>query len=111
MEAHLEKRGPDSEIYKHVQERTFNYLDDAFFTPLKILQTRTGKEVLEDISKETIHKICGIIDVNALEINQDAEVSALYPTAYLMEHDCVCNTVHSFDTVENGYKSVQKNFY
>jgi hypothetical protein len=104
MESHIDQRGPDTETYKTIQERTFEYLDDAFFNPLKILQTRTGKEVLEDMSKETIHKICGIIDVNALEINQDAEISALYPTAYLMEHECVCNTAHNFDTEEQGYR-------
>lgn len=52
---------------------------------------------MQDVSRETIHKISGIIDVNGLEINQDAEVTALYPTAYLMEHSCVPNTAHIFD--------------
>lgn len=49
------------------------------------------------MSRETIHKICGIIDVNGLEINQAAEVTALYPTAYLMEHNCKPNTAHCFE--------------
>ncbi|RZB39814.1 msta, isoform B-like [Asbolus verrucosus] len=104
MEAHQNERGPDTETYKNIQERVMEYLEDSFFTPLKILQVRSGKEVLEDTSKETIHKICGIIDVNALEINQDAEISVLYPTAYLLEHDCVCNTAHYFDNEDGGYK-------
>lgn len=68
------------------------------------MEMKTGKNILPDATKETIHKICGIIDVNALEINQDAEISALYPTAYLMEHNCVPNTCHSFENVSEGYK-------
>lgn len=81
-----------------------DYLHDNFFAPMRILEGKSGKQVLPDISKETIHKLCGIIDVNALEINQDAEVTALYPTAYLMEHNCICNTMHSFENSDKGYK-------
>lgn len=69
---------------------------------MKILEGKSGKQVLKDISKETIHRICGLIDVNALEINQDAEVTALYATSYLMEHNCVCNTMHNFENSDKG---------
>lgn len=71
---------------------------------MKILEGRSNRQILTNISRETIHKICGIIDVNALEINQGAEVSAIYPTAYLMEHSCIPNTVYIFDNLINGYK-------
>ncbi|XP_045477344.1 SET domain-containing protein SmydA-8-like [Harmonia axyridis] len=104
MEGHLERRGRGTDAYDDVQNRIFNYLDDNFFRPLKCMEMKTGKNILPDTAKETIHKICGIIDVNALEINQDAEISALYPTAYLMEHNCVPNTYHSFQNVSDGYK-------
>ncbi|KAK9885451.1 hypothetical protein WA026_010947 [Henosepilachna vigintioctopunctata] len=104
MEAHLERRGKGTDVYNEVQDRIFNYLDDNFFRPLKCMEMKTGKSILPDTSKETIHKICGIIDVNALEINQYSEMSVLYPTAYLMEHSCVPNTVHTFDLVSQGYK-------
>ncbi|KAL3272852.1 hypothetical protein HHI36_014313 [Cryptolaemus montrouzieri] len=104
MQSHLDKRGSGTDTYNDIQDRVFNYLDDNFFRPLKCMEMKTGKNILPDTSKETIHKICGIIDVNALEINQDAEISALYPTAYLMEHNCVPNSVHSFDNVSQGYK-------
>lgn len=73
---------------------------------MTILEGRSGKKVLEDISGETIHKICGIIDVNALEINQEAEITALYPTTYLLEHNCLPNTTHIFDN--DGYKLTLK---
>ncbi|KAJ8959772.1 hypothetical protein NQ314_006202 [Rhamnusium bicolor] len=104
MESHMERRGENTEVYKDIESRVVSYLLDNFFAPLRILEGRSGKQVLQDVSRETIHKICGIIDVNALEINQDAEVSALYPTAYLMEHSCVPNTTHLFENEPNGYK-------
>lgn len=104
MESHISQRGPDTDAYKQVQERVYEYLDDNFFTPLNILQTRTGKIILEDTTKEIIHKIAGILDVNALEINQETEISVLYPTAYLMEHNCISNTLHTFAPESDGYK-------
>uniref|UniRef100_A0A6P7GLW2 SET domain-containing protein SmydA-8-like n=1 Tax=Diabrotica virgifera virgifera TaxID=50390 RepID=A0A6P7GLW2_DIAVI len=95
MEGHLKKRGAD--VTSQVQERIVDYLHSNFFHPMTILEGRSGRKVLEDLSPETIQKLCGVIDVNALEINQNAEVSALYPTIYLLEHSCLPNTTHNFD--------------
>ncbi|KAG5877975.1 hypothetical protein JTB14_032236 [Gonioctena quinquepunctata] len=97
MEPHLDNRGEGTAIYKDIEDRVVDYLHDNFFAPMKILEGKSGKQVLQDISKNTIHRICGLIDVNALEINQNAEVTALYPTAYLMEHSCLPNTTYNFD--------------
>lgn len=68
------------------------------------MEAQTRTVILPDTSRETIHKICGIIDVNSLEINQDGELSAIYPTAYLMEHSCLPNTVHNFGNQLENYK-------
>ncbi|CAH1964733.1 unnamed protein product [Acanthoscelides obtectus] len=106
MMEHMDRRGKNTEVYKDIDSRIADYLIDNFFAPMKILEGRTGKQALHDISRETIHKICGVIDVNGLEVNMDAEVSALYPTAYLMEHNCLPNTTHIFD--KNGYKITVK---
>ncbi|XP_057655662.1 SET domain-containing protein SmydA-8-like [Diorhabda carinulata] len=106
MEGHMEKRGSNTEIYSAIEERIVNYLHENFFHPMTILEGRSGKKVLNDISKETIHKICGIIDINALEINQNAEITAIYPTVYLLEHNCLPNTTHVFDN--DGYKITLK---
>lgn len=103
MESHFAKRGEGTDIYKDIDSRVVDYLQDNFFDAMRILEGKSGKQVLQDLSKETIHKICGVIDVNALEINQDAEITALYPTAYLMEHSCMSNTLHIFDNSEKGY--------
>lgn len=80
------------------------YLEENFFKPLRELEQKSEQTVLADISGETIHQLCGIIDVNSLEINQDCEISALYPTAYLMEHNCVSNTYHTFDGEADHFK-------
>ncbi|XP_074040747.1 SET domain-containing protein SmydA-8 [Leptinotarsa decemlineata] len=101
MESHSNKRGEDTLIYKDIEHRVVDYLHNNFFDPMRILEGKSGRQVLKDVSKSTIHQICGIIDVNALEINQEAEVTALYPTAYLMEHNCLPNTTYNFD---NSYK-------
>ncbi|XP_018323957.1 SET domain-containing protein SmydA-8-like [Agrilus planipennis] len=104
MESHMDKRGEGTDTYKHVQERIVKYIQENFVTPLRDIGKQTGQELLLDDSDETIQKICGIIDVNSMEINQDAELSALYPTAYLMEHSCICNTYHVFDDEDQNYK-------
>lgn len=42
--------------------------------------------------------------MNSLEINLDAEISALYLMACLMEHNCLPNTVHTFENEKGNYK-------
>ncbi|KAJ8680306.1 hypothetical protein QAD02_016093, partial [Eretmocerus hayati] len=47
-------------------------------------------------------KVCGLIDVNALETNPPAGSAALYETACLLEHNCLANTRHTFEVDEKG---------
>jgi hypothetical protein len=50
-------------------------------------------------TEEEIHTVCGILEVNAFEVGpQGRSVRALYPSAYLMAHDCTPNTSHSDDS-------------
>jgi hypothetical protein len=58
-----------------------------------------GEAVLQDCSENTLHRVCGILDVNGLDIHLPfgSEVVALYPTVYMMEHNCLPNTRHSFE--------------
>ncbi|KAF5291492.1 hypothetical protein FQR65_LT01804 [Abscondita terminalis] len=47
-------------------------------------------------SEKEIHTICGILEVNAFEIGQSGvNLRGLYPTAFLMSHNCVPNTNHT----------------
>lgn len=51
-----------------------------------------------EVSAKIIHKICGIIDTNALEIRHPsgAELLALYTNTCILEHSCIPNTKHTF---------------
>lgn len=68
------------------------------------MEEKAGGPILPYCSKELIHKICGIVAVNSLEINQDGEISAIYPTSCLLEHNCVPNTVLVFGNHLENYK-------
>ena len=52
-----------------------------------------------DFSDETIQKIVGIFETNAIEIRMAmmSDVMALYETACLLEHNCVPNLHITFD--------------
>ena len=55
-----------------------------------------------DFSDETIHRIVGVLDTNAIEIRLAAsEILALYEMACLLEHSCVPNIRMSFDDKYN----------
>ncbi|CAH0386416.1 unnamed protein product, partial [Bemisia tabaci] len=46
-------------------------------------------------TEEEIHRICGILEVNAFEITVgDHGIRGLYPEAFLLAHDCIPNTSH-----------------
>lgn len=50
---------------------------------------------LKEYTEDEIHSICGILEVNSFEIGQQGiNIRGLYPTAFLMSHDCVPNTNH-----------------
>lgn len=54
------------------------------------------------IDRNLLTKICGLIDVNGLEINSFDGTVGIYQTACLMEHQCLSNTRHSFIIDEKG---------
>lgn len=81
MEVHEDKRGPGTEAYKEV---------------LNISESLTALMSLDESYKEVLHKICGLIDVNALETDPPEGCSALYETACILENQCVSNTKYSY---------------
>ncbi|GLV35058.1 SET and MYND domain containing arthropod-specific member 4 [Carabus blaptoides fortunei] len=51
---------------------------------------------LTEYEEEEIHTVCGILEVNAFEIGQHGiSIRGIYPTAFLLSHDCVPNTTHT----------------
>ncbi|XP_018564705.1 protein msta isoform X2 [Anoplophora glabripennis] len=57
---------------------------------------------LVEFSEHEVHTVCGILEVNCFEIGQGINIRGLYPTAFLMSHDCVPNTNHTDE--ETNYK-------
>jgi len=50
------------------------------------------------VSSDLIHKICGILDVNSLDVQvAGLELTGIYPTVSKLEHNCLPNTGISFD--------------
>lgn len=88
MEAHIEGRKLNEELWKRYQ--------DQFVTKI---------QSLSDFSEEEIQFVLGVIDVNCFELgDEERKIRALYPSAYLMSHDCICNTRHSDDPHTNVLK-------
>ncbi|XP_052128934.1 SET domain-containing protein SmydA-8-like [Frankliniella occidentalis] len=103
MDANMAARGPGTLVHQETQDRVVTYLRENFLRPLSVIMSGSRatpdrvEGLLEDCSESTLHRIVGVLDVNALEISSGlTDISALYPTAYLMEHSCVPNTRHSF---------------
>ena len=87
LQSHEKDRGPGTEAYEETRAVA------EYLGPL--LAHDAG-------SAEILSKVCGIIDVNALETNPPEGSAALYETACLLEHSCVANTRHTFTIDEQG---------
>ncbi|KAK7870908.1 hypothetical protein R5R35_005496 [Gryllus longicercus] len=97
LEAHQDKRGPGTDAYRELRSSVVEPLRSRFLSKLP-------PDALPDCSEATLHRVCGILDVNAMEVRGvgGADCVALYPTACLMEHSCVPNTRHGFDVDPAG---------
>lgn len=91
MEAHEDKR-KGTETYDENKIRVVGFLRN--FVGLSNWDPQRW-----DVSETTLHKLCGVLDVNALEVrlSDTTDVQALYPTASLLEHCCVPNVRMVFD--------------
>ncbi|CAD1474990.1 unnamed protein product, partial [Heterotrigona itama] len=87
LQSHQDSRGQGTSAY----EETINIY-------------RHVKRFLPDdlSSKDIVHKICGLIDVNALETLPPEGCIAIYETACLLEHSCLANTRHNFKIDDKG---------
>lgn len=65
---------------------------------LHIVDRLRQKWGLKQFTEEEIHTVCGILEVNSFEIGHSGvSLRALYPSAFLLAHDCVPNTTHIDD--------------
>ena len=87
LQSHEDSRGPGTEAYE---------------------ETKSVAEHLAPIlsadpsAPEVLPKICGLIDVNALETNPLEGSVGIYENACLLEHQCISNTRVSFAIDEKG---------
>lgn len=64
---------------------------------------RVVKDWKLEYTEEQVHSMCGVLEVNAFEIGQQGiNIRGLYPSAFLMSHNCVPNTSHCDE--EQDYK-------
>lgn len=85
---------------RSVQEKCA-LLQESYLKPLKRYEEETGQSVLPTVSDELIHKVYGILDVNATELSEEFEAYILYPVASLLEHNCTPNTIQTIDEKDN----------
>ncbi|KAH8304072.1 hypothetical protein KR059_000002, partial [Drosophila kikkawai] len=84
MESHTEERRKNAVLWQHYEE--------------KVVQRLRQDWQLEDLPAEQVHEVCGILDVNCFEIGQNgSKARTLYPSAFLLAHDCRPNTAHTDD--------------
>lgn len=89
LDSHYDDR-KGTHVFSENQKSIVNVLRNYF-----LLQQFPIEDI--DSSEKSIHKITGIIDVNALELRlADSEVLGLYPNFAMMEHSCTPNTKHTF---------------
>lgn len=98
-----EKKRKGTPYYLEAEDRIVSYLGVNYLSVIKAIEERSNQKVLPICDAETLHKICGIIESNGLNIGcpSGQELSGLYPTAYLLEHSCLPNCFYTFDFSNN----------
>lgn len=86
---------------READERTVSYLVDYFWPALDNIERELGRKIVANRDRKTLHRICGIMEVNALNIglglDSNEEVSALFENACILEHSCLPNCYYTFD--------------
>lgn len=85
METHSDRR-KSKEIWNFYRVNVVDYL--------------RGPCKLQRFDEDTIHKVCGILDINTFEARSQSGnmIRCLYPTVAMLSHNCVSNVSHSIYT-------------
>lgn len=93
------------EFFSEADERIVSFLVDKFWSAIDEIEAKMGNKILENREKKMLHRICGIMEVNALNIglhyNDQQEVSGLFENACILEHSCAPNCFYTFNTKRN----------
>ncbi|XP_049546620.1 SET domain-containing protein SmydA-8 isoform X1 [Anopheles darlingi] len=98
LESHYEER-KKTHYYRDTDDRVVSYLLRNFLDPLQKLEKKQDKQVLKVCDRKALHKIAGILEVNAMVIPlaNGREICGLYPIGCMLEHCCVPNSFYTFD--------------
>ena len=68
--------------------------------------SKLDNEVIVEKDEAIIHRICGILDINGLDIRLPTglEILGLYPCFALMEHSCISSTKHYLATDDQLFR-------
>ncbi|EFN78851.1 SET domain-containing protein SmydA-8 [Harpegnathos saltator] len=94
LQSHEDSRGPGTEAYEEVMSIS-QYLEPIV--------------AMVPCCKSVLPKICGLIDVNALETMPPEGSVAIYENMSLLEHSCMANTRHSFRLDDKGRPRITVN--
>lgn len=88
--------------YREADERIVTYLIENFWPAVDAIKSELNEKILSVRDRKILHRICGIMEVNALNISLEfgntEEVSALFENACILEHSCMPNCYYTFDT-------------
>lgn len=84
----------------------FSEIEEFIVKPLTTHLSKLDNEVIEEKDEAIIHRICGILDINALDIRLSTglEIQGVYPCAALMEHSCNPSTKHYLATDDQLFR-------
>lgn len=89
------------------EQRIVSFLLENFLNDLNEVERNTNKSIAPKYDAASLHRLCGIFDVNAFNIESDTnnakDLYALYENACIMEHSCVPNCYLTFDS-QQQYK-------
>lgn len=74
------------------------------FNRVNVVEFLRGPCKLSRFSEDLIHKICGILEVNAFEARTTSgyPIRCLYPKLAILSHNCVSNITHSIVCLGSG---------
>ncbi|XP_050298383.1 SET domain-containing protein SmydA-8-like [Anthonomus grandis grandis] len=86
----------------HDSERKTNPIWE--FNQQNVVGYIRGPCKLTEFPEELIHKVCGILEVNAFEARTPScyTIRCLFPKLAILSHNCISNIHHAVDCVGNG---------
>lgn len=74
------------------------------FNRVNVVEFLRGPCKLDRFSEELIHRVCGILEVNAFEARTTSgyPIRCLYPKLAILSHNCISNITHSIVCLGSG---------